>query len=74
MVLLGMHRHIRAWDEVLTAYGCSTRALVHRIHDDMFTPDDEKQFDNQWTPQLRQRGQVRVTLPQLPHGAYGSAK
>ena len=74
MILPGMHRHIQAWDEVLTARGRSTGALVHRICDDMFTPDDEKQFDTQWTPQPCRRGQVRVTLPHLPHGAYGPAK
>jgi hypothetical protein len=69
-----MHRHIQAWDEALTARGRSTGALVHRTSDDMFTPDDEKQFDTQWVPQPCQRGQVRVTLPHLPHGAYGPAK
>ena len=31
MVLPGMHRHIQAWDEALTARGRSTGALVHRI-------------------------------------------
>lgn len=51
MILLGMHRHIQAWHEVLTAHGRSTGALVHRIRDDMFTPDDEKQFDTRRIPQ-----------------------
>jgi len=50
MILPGMHMHIQAWDEALTARGLSTGALVHRIRDDMFTPDDEKQFDIRWTP------------------------
>ena len=50
MILPGMHRHIQAWDKALTARGRSTGALVHRIRDDMFTPDDEKQFDIRWTP------------------------
>jgi hypothetical protein len=50
IILPGMYRHIQAWDEVLTARCRSTGALVHRIRDDMFTPDDEKQFDVRWTP------------------------
>jgi hypothetical protein len=40
----------------------------------VFTLDDEKQFSAHWTPQLCQRGQVCVTLPHLPHGAYKLAK
>src|SRR5271156_352375 len=29
MTLPGMHKHIREWDETLTAHGLSTGALVH---------------------------------------------
>ena len=53
--------------------GLSSEALVHRIDGNMFTPDDEKRFGTTWTPQPCQRGQVRVTLPHLPHGACGPA-
>jgi hypothetical protein len=74
MILPGMHKHIKEWDETLTARGLSTRALVHRIQDSMFTSEDEKRFGTKWTSQPCQRGQVRVTLPHLPHGAYGPAK
>ena len=31
MVLPGMHKHIKEWDETLTARGLSLGALVHRI-------------------------------------------
>src|SRR5205085_9550965 len=44
------------------------------IQDSMFTSEDEKRFGTKWTPQPCQRGQVRVTLPHLPHGAHGPAK
>jgi hypothetical protein len=74
MILPGMHKHIKEWDETLTARGLSTGAFVHRIQDRMFTSGDEKRFGTKWTPQPCQRGQVRVTLPHLPHGAYGPAK
>src|SRR5277367_4726204 len=74
MILPGMHKHVKEWEEILTARGLSTGALVHRIQDSMFTSEDEKRFDTKWTPQPCQTGQVRVTLPHLPHGAYGPAK
>ena len=74
MILPGMHKHIKEWEEILTTRGLSTGALVHRIQDSMFTSEDEKTFDTKWTPQPCQTGQVRVTLPHLPHGAYGPAK
>ena len=67
-ILPGMHEHIKEWEETLTARGLSTGALVHRIHDSIFTSEDEKRFGTKWTPQPCQRGQVRVTLPHLPHG------
>jgi hypothetical protein len=73
-ILPGMHKHIKEWDEVLTARGLSSASLVHRIESRMFTPEDEKRFDTKWTAQPCQRGQVRVTLPHLPHGACGPAK
>jgi len=71
MILPGMHKHIKEWNEVLTARGLS---LDHRIQDSMFTSEDEKRFNTKWTPQPCQMGQVRVTLPHLPHGASGPAK
>jgi hypothetical protein len=74
MIFPGMHKHIKEWDETLTARGLSTGALVHHIQDSMFTSEDEKRFSTKWTPQPCQRGQVRVALPHLPHGAYSPAK
>lgn len=70
MVLPGMHGHIQTWDQVLTARYRSTGALDHRIHNDMFTPDDEKRLDIQWTPQPCQRRPVRVTLKVTEDGTW----
>lgn len=74
MILPGMHNHTKEWEEVLEERGLSTEALVHRIQDTMFTKEDAARFGTQWTPQPCRSGQVRVTLPHLPHGAYGPAK
>jgi hypothetical protein len=74
MILPGMHKNIVEWEKILESRGLSTKAMVHRIKDSMFTEEDEKKFGTKWTPQPCQSGQVRVTLPHLPHGAYGPAK
>jgi hypothetical protein len=55
MVLLGMHRYIQTWDQMITARGRPTGMLVHQIRNDMFTTDDEKRLDIQRTPQPYQR-------------------
>jgi hypothetical protein len=49
-ILPGMHKHIKEWDEILTARGLSSAALVHRIEGNMFTQEDEKRFATKWTP------------------------
>ena len=56
MILPGMHKHIKEWDETLTARGLSTGALVHRIQDSMFTSEDEKRFGTKWTPNHAREG------------------
>jgi hypothetical protein len=55
MVLLGMHRYIQTWDQVLTARGRPTGVLAHQIRNDMFITDDKKRLDIQRTPQPCQR-------------------
>ena len=50
MILPGMHKHIKEWDETLTARGLSTGALVHRIQDSMFTSEAEKRLSTKWNP------------------------
>jgi len=74
MILPGMHRCMEEWLDVLEKRNLSTGALVHRITDGMFNADDETRFGTKWTPQPCRAGQVRITLPHLPHGAYGPAK
>src|SRR5271163_4114513 len=70
-ILPGMHKHIREWDETLTARGLSTGALVHRIQDSMFTSGGVSKPNGHLN---RADAGKYVTLPHLPHRAYGSAK
>jgi hypothetical protein len=74
VILLGMHRHLEEWANMLNERGLSTDSFVHRIKDKMFTADDAKHFNTQWTSQPCRAGQVRVTLPHIPYGAHGPAK
>jgi hypothetical protein len=59
---------------MLKERGLSTESFVHHIQDKMFTSEDAKHFNTRWTVQPCHAGQVRVTLPHLPHGALGAAK
>ena len=51
-----MYRHIKEWDETLTARGLPTAALVHRIQDGMFVSEDKKRFGTKWTPNHAREG------------------
>ena len=74
VILPGMHKHLKEWARMLNERGLSTDSFVHRIQDKMFTADDAQHFNTQWTSQPCRAGQVRVTLPHIPHGAQGPAK
>jgi len=70
MILPGIHKHIREWDETLTARGLSTGALVHRIQDSMFTLEDGRRFETEWTPQPCRRWQVRHSSASAAEGVW----
>jgi hypothetical protein len=62
VIMLGMHNHIEELTHmVLKERGLSMESFVHRIQDKMFTSEDEKHFDTQWTLQSCGAGQVQVT-------------
>jgi hypothetical protein len=74
IILPGMHHHIDEWAKRIEDRGLSSDAFVHRITADHFNEDDAKAFGTSWTPQPCGAGQVRITLPHLPHGALGPTK
>ncbi|KIX06422.1 uncharacterized protein Z518_04398 [Rhinocladiella mackenziei CBS 650.93] len=74
IILPGMHHHIDEWARQIEDRGLSSDAFVHRISADHFNEDDAKAFGTSWTSQPCCAGQVRITLPHLPHGALGPTK
>ena len=72
-LLLGMHREIATWYRRLIDRGYAKDGYVQRIDADMWTDDDEAHFGYGWTKQICRFGDVRLSLPGLPHGSTGPA-
>ncbi|KAJ5654780.1 hypothetical protein N7490_001783 [Penicillium lividum] len=72
-LLLGMHRDIREWFDRLRLRGYTKDSYVQRIEPMMWTEDDEHHFGYTWTKQKCSIGDVRLSLPSLPHGSTGPA-
>jgi hypothetical protein len=71
VIIAGMHRKLQQWWDICFARGQETSGFVHRITDQMFTPNDAKKLNVDWKRVPCRRGEVRVTLPHIPHGADG---
>jgi hypothetical protein len=72
-LLLGMHRDIGKWHKRLVDRGYAKDGFVQRIQPDMWTEDDATHFGYTWSKQICQFGDVRLSLPGLPHGSTGPA-
>jgi hypothetical protein len=72
-LLLGMHRDIREWFDRLRLRGYTKDSYVQRIEPMMWTEDDEHHFGYTWSKQKCSIGDVRLSLPSLPHGSTGPA-
>ena len=71
-LLLGFQNHLAEWwDRCVKARGLQTDGYVHKITDRMYTKEDEAYFKTPWTKQLCKRGEVRISMPHLPHGSTG---
>lgn len=71
VILAGMQNHLGEWWERCKARGQETDGAVHRITESMFTKDDAAALGIDWKRVPCRRGEVRVTLPHIPHGADG---
>lgn len=74
-LLLGMHKDglIQEWWTRIEERGLSTDGMVHNVTRQMWSQDDTDHFGIPWTKQVCQRGDVRISRPQLPHGSTGPA-
>lgn len=71
MVLPGMQRKLGASWERVCERGQQTDGLVHRLIPQTFTREDAAILETDWKGVPCKKGEVRVTLPQIPHGADG---
>ena len=73
VILAGMYRKLGEWWQRCCDRGQETDGFVHRITETMFTREDATVLGVDWKRVPCMRGEVRVTVPQLPHGADGPA-
>lgn len=71
--LLGMHHHLGTWWKDLKDRECCKDGLIHKVTSDMWKPADEQKFGLTWKRQICRAGDVRISLPHLPHGSTGPA-
>ena len=71
VIIAGMQRKLKEWWDICVARGQETSGFVHRITDQMFTREDAAALGVDWKYVPCRRGEVRVTLPHIPHGSDG---
>ena len=73
VILPGMQHKLAQWWERVLQRGPQKDGYVFRITDQMFSEDDAKVLGINWKEVPCKRGEARITLPHLPHGANGPA-
>lgn len=71
VILPGMQHKLGEWWERVKGRGQETDGFVHRISEGMFTREDANVLGLDWKRVPCRRGEVRITLPHIPHGADG---
>ncbi|KAJ5660870.1 uncharacterized protein N7484_000242 [Penicillium longicatenatum] len=71
-VLPRIHTHLRDWwPKVESSPKARTTGLKHRILPWMWTQEQVKKYGTDWKKIVCRAGDVRVSLPTIPHGATG---
>jgi hypothetical protein len=69
-MLLGLHKCFREWwSEAKTRGVTCPPTQVARFIPEMFTPADEEKYKCRWTICNCRKGEARISLPTIPHGA-----
>ena len=74
VIVPGMQSKLREWWERCKSRGQETDGFVHRITDRILSAEDLTALGLAWKRVPCRRGEVRVTLPHIPHGQDGPAK
>ena len=70
-ILPGMQHKLGQWWERVKGRGQETSGYVHRITDQIFTKGDSEALGLNWKRVPCKPGDMRITLPSIPHGATG---
>ncbi|CAM6002997.1 unnamed protein product [Sphagnum balticum] len=73
IMLTGMHKCLGEWWDRVVKRGQGTDGYVHRVTEAMFTREDAAILGVDWKHVPGKRGQARIFVPLLPHGADGPA-
>jgi hypothetical protein len=73
VLLPGMQKKLPQWWEKCLKRGAKPNTFVHRLTEQMYTAEDAEELGIRWTSVPCRRGEVRVTLPHIPHGSHGPA-
>ena len=78
-LLLGAHKFLKPWsDDVAARFKAAGRRLpdgfVHRVDNTIWSREDAQKYKADFVSTPCSRGDVRISLPHLPHGALGPAK
>ena len=73
VIVPGMQSKLGEWWERCKSRGQETDGFVHRITDQTLSADDLRALGLAWKRVPCRRGEVRVTLPHIPHGQDGPA-
>jgi hypothetical protein len=74
VIVPGMQKKLGEWWERCKSRGQETDGFVHRITDRILSAEDLDALGLAWKRVPCRRGEVRVTLPHIPHGQDGPAK
>lgn len=66
-LVLGFHHHIAEWWGKVVARGAATAGYVHGM-EKLWTAEDTEEYGD-FEPVPCGRGDVRVTMPEIPHGS-----
>jgi hypothetical protein len=72
VLIPGMQHKLGEWWQRVTRRGQQTDGFLHRITETMFPPADAEALGLDWQRIPCQRGEVKVFVPHLPHGADGT--
>ncbi|KAJ5139428.1 hypothetical protein N7448_002836 [Penicillium atrosanguineum] len=72
-LLYGMHRHIHEWWASVRDRMETTDGYVQKIDGKNWTKEDAAKYGADWAKEVCMAGDVRISLPTLPHGSTGPA-